>query len=553
MGNGLDTIREGNYQGGTDIIQIEGNYTTAQITTQRNAVYNWDMDVYANGTKIATVQDQFASTAAAVESIKLANGSTINLLTKQYTTNGTSSGETIYGIRAGANNADIINGLGGNDSIYGYEGNDRITGGIGNDYLYGGLGNDTYVYASGDGLDSILEEGGTDTVQFTSSTLTLSNLTKLQSGQNLDIYFSGVKTLTLTQYFLLDREIETLKFSDGTTYNLSAEIYTLLGTSAGENLFTYSGRIIDYIYGYAGNDNISSGAGNDRLYGGDGNDSLNAGDGNDLLYGENNDDVLYGEGGNDTLDGGAGVDTLYGGAGNDTYVIRFNQGLDTIDESGNGGTDTIQFTGNAAWTQANFAAVVSGSQINFNFSGVTVAKAYMAYNAGYSIETIKFHDNTIFDFGNFLWVKTGTSSGETITGNSGLRDSLEGLGGNDTLYGYDGNDVLSGGAGTDTLVGGAGADNFVFKTTTLGSVDTISDFSTAQGDKLDISQILVGYDPLTSLIDNFLSFTVSGSNTTVRVDRDGTGSTYASQNIAILTGVTGLDADAMLTSGNLVA
>ena len=553
VGSGADIIDEvsSGTGGGTDVLFIEGNYTISQITTQRNDFTNRNMDVYANGIKIATVNDQFLNTTDSIETIKLSNGSSIDLLGIQYTTNGTSSGDTIYGTNAGANTNDIINGLGGSDSIYGYAGNDRITGGTGDDYLYGGVGNDTYVYATGDGLDSIWEEGGTDTLEFTSSAFTAANMTKIQYGQDLRLYFGGTHTLTLTQYFVLDREIETIKFSDGTTYNLSADIYTLLGTASADTLIVNSGRIIDYIYGYGGNDTIWSYAGNDRLYGGDGSDTLMAGDGDDQLYGENDNDILYGEAGNDILDGGLGLDELKGGAGDDTYIIRFNQGLDTITETD--GTDTIQFTGNTAWTQSNFSASINGTYVDFSFSGTVVAKAYLGYNLGYSIEILKFNDNTTLDFANYLWVKQGTASGETLTGNTGLADHLIGLGGNDTLYGYEGNDVLNGGAGTDTLIGGLGADRFVFDTTTLGSVDTITDFSTAQGDKLDISQILSGYDPLTSLIDNFISFTTSGSNTNVFVDRDGTGSAYTAQAIATLTGVTGLDADVMLANGNLIA
>lgn len=96
----------------------------------------------------------------------------------------------------------------------------------------------------------------------------------------------------------------------------------------------------------------------------------------------------------------------------------------------------------------------------------------------------------------------GTSGDDTLTGTSGAdqiygymgKDTLEGKGGNDKLVGGRGNDTLIGGAGSDTLIGGAGKDKFLFNTP-LGptNVDRITDFSPAQGDKIQLdSTIFVG-------------------------------------------------------------
>ncbi len=53
--------------------------------------------------------------------------------------------------------------------------------------------------------------------------------------------------------------------------------------------------------------------------------------------------------------------------------------------------------------------------------------------------------------------------------------------------------------------------------------------------------------------DDFITMTDNGSNTDVAVDRDGAGSAYSSQAIAVIAYQTGLDADAMLSNGNLIA
>lgn len=72
---------------------------------------------------------------------------------------------------------------------------------------------------------------------------------------------------------------------------------------------------------------------------------------------------------------------------------------------------------------------------------------------------------------------------------------FDGTSGNDILVGDDlanvikglaGNDYLEGGRGDDNLEGGSGADTFAFSSLD-GSVDTILDFSSAEGDRLEVS------------------------------------------------------------------
>jgi Ca2+-binding RTX toxin-like protein len=62
----------------------------------------------------------------------------------------------------------------------------------------------------------------------------------------------------------------------------------------------------------------------------------------------------------------------------------------------------------------------------------------------------------------------------------------------DSLSGFNGNDTISGGGGADFLSGGKGADRFVFKSVSesrWSKIDTITDFSRSQGDKIDLSKI----------------------------------------------------------------
>ena len=78
------------------------------------------------------------------------------------------------------------------------------------------------------------------------------------------------------------------------------------------------------------------------------------------------------------------------------------------------------------------------------------------------------------------------NDGETVHGGTGTAVVYGGTG-NDAITGGTGADFITGGGGNDTLTGGGGADTFAFRVPT-GSV-TISDFSDAQGDKIDLSAI----------------------------------------------------------------
>lgn len=67
--------------------------------------------------------------------------------------------------------------------------------------------------------------------------------------------------------------------------------------------------------------------------------------------------------------------------------------------------------------------------------------------------------------------------------------------------------------------------------------DTWKNFSLAQGDKIDIGDLLVGWNGQTATLGNYLSVSTSGSNTVISIDRDGTGSTYHATQLVTLENV----------------
>lgn len=96
------------------------------------------------------------------------------------------------------------------------------------------------------------------------------------------------------------------------------------------------------------------------------------------------------------------------------------------------------------------------------------------------------------------------------------------------------NDVLIGSAYGDTLIyhllngadatGGNGADRW-------------QNFSTAQGDKIDIHELLTGWDHQAAMLGNFVQVHTSGANTVISVDRDGAGSAFKSTDLVTLENV----------------
>ncbi|MET0359814.1 MAG: M10 family metallopeptidase C-terminal domain-containing protein [Pararhizobium sp.] len=223
---------------------------------------------------------------------------------------------------------------------------------------------------------------------------------------------------------------------------------------------------------------FTAGAGNDRIVG---NEVAN------LLSGNAGKDTLFGLSGNDTLLGGAGADALDGGTGLDT----------------------------ASYLDAT--------------AGVTASLLKPSANKGFAAgDTFKSIENL-----------TGSAFADTLTGDSAA-NRLDGDKGNDRLSGGNGNDTLIGGAGSDILTGGAGADTFVYASWTESQTgtklrDTITDFSSSSGDRIDLSGIdanllldgvqhfsFIGASTFTKT-GGELRFAILKSTTTVYGDLDGDG------------------------------
>ncbi|QJP10839.1 retention module-containing protein [Pseudomonas multiresinivorans] len=181
-----------------------------------------------------------------------------------------------------------------------------------------------------------------------------------------------------------------------------------------------------------------------------------------------------------------GNDHLVGGSGND---IIFGDVINT---------DSLAWAGHAA-----------GSH---NGQGYQALVDYLTATNG-SAPTVAQITNYIVQHADQFNV-----AGDTRGGN----DILEGGAGNDLMFGQGGNDKLIGGPGDDIMYGGTGADEFIWKSGDTGH-DVIKDFSIAEGDTLNLADLLQGALPTADSLSHYLSFSVNSGTTSIAVSPSGGG------------------------------
>ncbi|MCT8327939.1 DUF4214 domain-containing protein [Acidimangrovimonas sediminis] len=466
-GDGNDTIDETSTSlTDVDTLRlIDVNATGATLTKSGS-----DLIVSVNATsEVLTVKNRFASAGSGygVEYIEFADGVVVEVL----------DSPVAEAIVTGTLAANTLTGWGYRDTIYGLDGNDTISAGAGDDALFGGTGvdslkgeagSDTYVWARGDGNDTI-DDSATSMVETDRLVLTdvLSSdvtLTRAQGSNNLIVTITGpggAETLTVVNRFYSateSRGLEVIEFADGEVWSLSEILAQtkLEGTSA-NNTLTGTGYA-DNIHGLGGNDTISGGAGDDALF------------------------------------GGTGVDSLKGEAGSDTYVWARGDGNDTIDDSATSMVETDRLvltdvlSSDVALTRAqgsnNLIVTITGP---VGAETLTVVNRFYSATEGRGLEVIEFADGEVWSLSEIL-ARTkleGTSANNTLTG-TGYADNIHGLGGNDTIDGNNGDDVLIGGQGIDLLRGGTGNDLYVWGQGDGNDTITDAGVSLVEADELSL-------------------------------------------------------------------
>ncbi len=393
--------------------------------------------------------------------------------------------------------SDTIYGSTGNDGIIGFAGDDVLIGGAGADVLNGDDGNDTASYSTaGAGLFAGIEDFNANTGDAAGDTYI--SIENLEGSQFNDVlYGTGIANrlsggagndilVGKAGADILDGGTGTDKVGyDASQTGLRADLL-LPATNTGDA----AGDV------YVSIENLDGSSFDDILLGDNaanvigGNLYHDTPSGNDTLYGRGGNDILFGYDGNDILNGGTGADTMVGGTGNDTYYV--DDAGDVVTENPNEGSDTI-------YTSIDYT-IGTGTQMEF-----------LRANAG--------------------------SKGIVLTGNN-LANTIVGNTGADTLSGGGGNDMLRGSGGPDVLTGGAGADTFTYtalsdSTVAASGRDTITDFLTSAGDKIDLHLIdanaaLAGNQAFTLIGTNAFSgvagqlrYAPSGGNTLISADVNG--------------------------------
>lgn len=175
-----------------------------------------DTAVYTGSTKISVnlsltgsqETGQGKDTLLSIENVRSGSGN--DILTGNSSAN-ILDGAAGYDLLVGGGGNDTLLGGSGNDTLLGGDGYDNLHGGLGLDMLTGGKGADRFIFAIGDGRDTVSDfQDGSDHIQFQGSAVSFSDLTIVQSGANTIVTYEDVSVtlvafnhlhLTATDFF----------------------------------------------------------------------------------------------------------------------------------------------------------------------------------------------------------------------------------------------------------------------------------------------------------------------------------------------------------------
>lgn len=270
--------------------------------------------------------------------------------------------------------------------------------------------------------------------------------------------------------------------------NGNDQILLLRDDDLGGDHFVDAGRGNDKVVSrFEGGNDIRLGAGND-LYASDGFSSLGgfdivrAGDGKDTIAVSTLKSVYFGDAGNDTFFSAGWQNSFDGGSGVDTISYEFRHEDTTIGRTGVGinlATGVVQ-TGTSRTEQI----------LRFeNATGSIHADVIIGNGGANLLRGLAGDDGMAGGSGNDTL--RGGNGNDLLFGQDG-KDRLEGQNGRDELDGGAGRDILRGGNGGDVLTGGRHADTFEYRALSESrgaASDFITDFSRAEGDRIDLSRI----------------------------------------------------------------
>lgn len=434
-------------------------------------------------------------------------GASINLTASKYASievvQGSSLGDTLFG----SSYAESLSGGNGNDLLFGGAG--------GNDTLFGGSGADTFRFDGGYGNVIIGNDGAmaSDAVKFQNVSLSEFNfggstndalagamITGATGNLAFSVFKDGVtSSLTVqdwyTSYAASGDRVTRFVTADNVTFNV------MLGNSVGSQSFTGT-SLADVIYTYTGNNTLNGAAGADTVVGGNGNDLLYYDSLDNLFGGLGNDtvtaaslssavyldlsgsklksieyaigtslaDTLWGSSLNDTLVGGAGADSLYGGSGNDAliggagmdvFLVKPNEGTDTIyaDTTPTDNASDVVYLAGSKFSDLSFSTTGNDVVINYTsesgYTGGVDLQNWLTQNTTYgAVDANKYRVSRFVTDDKTFSLAVANDSNTSLWGTS-IDDYILGGTGNDTILSY---------AGSDTIVAGNGDDLIFYDT-----------------------------------------------------------------------------------------
>ena len=304
--------------------------------------------------------------------------------------------------------------------------------------------------------------------------------------------------------------------------------------------------------------------------------------------GNDQDNTITGNDANNKLNGLAGADTMIGKGGNDTYLVD-NVG-DVITELANEGIDTVESIISYALGDSLENLILTDRSANVNGTGNALSNVITGNRGDNILDGNGGADTLIGDRGNDTYIvdslddiiiESGASrqidsvessvswtlgvnlENLTLTGTSAIYATGNTL--DNILIGNDAANVIDGGnGGKDILTGLGGADTFRLSAKprrfTGAYVNRITDFSYAEGDKIEISKSAFGISASTatlSVVSSAAALTTALSTESLFVYNSANGELHWNQNgITRRAGSGGvlaiLDNKATLSAGDLV-
>lgn len=243
--------------------------------------------------------------------------------------------------------------------------------------------------------------------------------------------------------------------------------------------------------------------------------------------------------------------TFSDGGATQNVTAEINGVLSTTVVTG-AGDDALEINSAAIGKQTGKIYVTTGDgsddvEVSGNSTGLTIS---VSTGAGADHVEITAWSGAKVSGGDGDDTLIGGNGKDVLLGDAG-NDTLEGGAGRDALYGGDGDDVFRMIVDGDVAFGGSGADLFVFESLpAVPAYNSIRDFSVAE-DRIDISALLTGYDPVSDAISDFVRITTNKKGTFLQIDQDGTDTAQGFITIAQANGLKGSSLDDLINTNHL--